>query len=254
MLLHGKSTWIATVGALGALGIGLCSLMPCMRCPGESASAARTSAATMGAPSIADFDVQADLIDVRSASVFGGACHYNGELMTQGGEAFVCLSIRSGVVGGVDLAGVRAAALIAGEGNLKLGGSRESLVFVDPSASAAQADAAVALLTERAQGSLGRVLAVERSAIDCRQVTDGWRVTVGDFVEWSGAPMPDLACCKMPNLVWYEPLVAMNQRRVGLTDRWRAREPRLAIDLDLAHANSSFIGTLAMFDGACAAE
>jgi hypothetical protein len=47
-------------------------------------------------------------VEARTASVFAGACHYNGELTTAGREAVLAWSVKEGSWGGVQLAGVRA--------------------------------------------------------------------------------------------------------------------------------------------------
>ena len=78
-------------------------------------------------------------------------------------------------------------------------------------------------------------------------------VAIGDGIELKGVAMPDRACCKMPNLVWYEPLVPLKQRVVGYTEVWRVREPRLGLEFQRAEENSAFLGRLSFFDGSCSA-
>src|ERR671928_228601 len=82
-------------------------------------------------------------VEARTASVFAGACHYNGELTTAGREAVLAWNVKGGSWGGVDLAGVRAVADVEA--------------------------------------------------------------------------MPDDLCCRMPQLVWYAPLVPVERRKVGYT-------------------------------------
>ncbi|HEX8117567.1 MAG TPA: hypothetical protein VF521_09860, partial [Pyrinomonadaceae bacterium] len=50
-------------------------------------------------------------VEARTASVFAGACHYNGELTTAGREAVMAWSVKEGSWGGVSLAGVSALAV-----------------------------------------------------------------------------------------------------------------------------------------------
>ncbi len=202
----------------------------------------------------ADWKLVANCVEVRSASVFAGACHYNGELMTQGNEALLAISVESGSSQGVELGGVCAAALVAGDKNLKLGGEHKSIVYVSEGASAVQRESIVALLKERSHGELGEILAIDSAALTMRAKGDAFQVVIGDQIALKGVPMPDRACCKMPNMVWYEPLVPLKQRVVGFTEEWRVKEPRLSLDFKRAEENSAFVGQLSFFDGSCRAD
>src|SRR5438132_13368473 len=62
--------------------------------------------------------VRGDYVEVRTASVFAGACHYNGEITTTGRDALMAWNVTSGKWSGVDLAGVRAVAIVTSEVNL----------------------------------------------------------------------------------------------------------------------------------------
>src|SRR5215216_7526373 len=89
-------------------------------------------------------------VEARTASVFAGACHYNGELTTAGREAVLAWSVKEGSWDGVPLAGVRAVAVVGSEANLSdTAAARRSELIVDSSASAAQA-AAMARAIEHA--------------------------------------------------------------------------------------------------------
>ena len=235
--------WVLTsaVVSLGLAGVCAWKFSPCC-CTG---SAPLSQAA-------ADWDLIADVIDVRNASVFAGACHYNGELTTAGGEALLAIAVESGSSQGVDLSGVCAAALVCGEQNLKLGSPRRSLIYVDAKASDAQRDAVVGLLRERAHGELGEILGVESAEVSVVSRGEQFAVSVGDRVQLQGVPMPDRACCKMPNLVWYEPLVPLKDRIVGFTQQWSVKEPRLQLAFQRAEENSAFVGRLSFFEGGCA--
>ncbi|MCA1632087.1 MAG: hypothetical protein LC774_17540, partial [Acidobacteria bacterium] len=63
-------------------------------------------AALEGSRAAAD-GVRGVYVEARTASVFAGACHYNGELTTAGREAVLAWSVKEGSWGGVNLAGVR---------------------------------------------------------------------------------------------------------------------------------------------------
>src|SRR5256886_12382406 len=63
-------------------------------------------------------NVTGDYVEVRTASVFAGACHYNGELVTTGRDAVMAWHVTAGEWQGVDLAGVRAVAGVSADANL----------------------------------------------------------------------------------------------------------------------------------------
>src|SRR6266446_1652052 len=62
--------------------------------------------------------VKGDYVEVRTASVFAGACHYNGEVTTTGRDALMAWNVTSGKSEGIDLTGVRAIAVISAADNL----------------------------------------------------------------------------------------------------------------------------------------
>src|SRR5215467_14990797 len=62
--------------------------------------------------------IRGDYLEVRTASVFAGACHYNGEVTTTGRDAMMAWNVTSGKWQGVDLSGVRAMAIISADANL----------------------------------------------------------------------------------------------------------------------------------------
>src|SRR5215213_10396972 len=100
-------------------------------------------------------------VEARTASVFAGACHYNGELTTAGREAVLAWSVREGSWGGISLAGVRAVAVVGSEANLNdPAAARRSELIVDSDASAAQAAALARAVESAYRAVLGRVVEV----------------------------------------------------------------------------------------------
>src|SRR5438309_11722092 len=80
--------------------------------------------------------VKGDYVEVRTASVFAGACHFNGEITTTGRDALMAWNISSGNWEGVDLAGLRAIAVVSADDNLSnAAASRRSEIILDQSAS-----------------------------------------------------------------------------------------------------------------------
>src|SRR5215216_805781 len=59
-----------------------------------------------------------DYVEVRTASVFAGAWHYNGEVVTTGRDAMMAWNVTSGKWQGVDLSGVRVMAIVSADANL----------------------------------------------------------------------------------------------------------------------------------------
>jgi hypothetical protein len=157
-------------------------------------------------------------VEARTASVFAGACHYNGELTTAGREALLAWSVESGSWDGVQLAGVRALAVVGSESNLTDSlATRRSELVVDSSASAAQA-AALARAFESAYGRvLGRVVGVRRAPVSFHAEGKTYKVVEYGRAVLDVEAMPDDLCCRMPQMVWYTPLVPVEGRKVGHT-------------------------------------
>src|SRR5437870_3218330 len=68
--------------------------------------------------------VQGDYVEVRTASVFAGACHFNGEVVTTGRDALMAWNVTAGRWNATDLTGVRAIAIVNSEENLANAHSR----------------------------------------------------------------------------------------------------------------------------------
>src|SRR5260221_3041005 len=94
--------------------------------------------------------VKGDYVEVRTASVFAGACHFNGEVTTTGREALMAWSVTSGKWNGVDLTGVRAIASVSADDNLSNSQARRRAeVILDKSATHAQVVAMIEALKSR---------------------------------------------------------------------------------------------------------
>jgi hypothetical protein len=161
-------------------------------------------------------------VEARTASVYAGACHYGGESVTAGREALVALRFDGGSIAGEDLAGAKVALLLAADANLE----DESLVararaIVDAPRGAGQERAA--LLAARAH--LGaRVLELEgvvAGAVGYETHGDAVEVLVPGVARLAATTMPDRACCKMPQQVWYRPLGAVQGQLVLLCEEFR---------------------------------
>src|SRR4051812_48141647 len=162
--------------------------------------------------------ITGEYVEARTASVFAGACHYNGELTTTGRDAVVAWNISGGRWHNIDLAGVRAVAIISAEQNFSYeSAGRRSEVIIDTAASEAQANALLDMFNTRFSETLGKVVSVRRGPVSFNHQGKAYSVAAGDLALLKVEAMPNDECCKMPNLVWYSPLVPLTDRKVGYT-------------------------------------
>ena len=95
-------------------------------------------------------NLRGDYVEVRTASVFAGACHYNGEVVTTGRDAMMAWNVTSGKWQDVDLSGVRVLAIVSADANLgETNAARQSEIIIDSNASRTQALAMVNALKEK---------------------------------------------------------------------------------------------------------
>ena len=182
-------------------------------------------------------------VEARTASVFAGACHYNGELVTAGREALCVWSLESGSWQGVDLAGVAIAAVVGAEDNLaRAEAPRRSVVHVDAAAAPAKAAAAVRWLAATRGDLLGTIVEVRADALSVAITPETFRASAPGAFELSGATLPDRACCKMPQNVWYQPFERLAQPLVGLDATFEASAPTLDRAWSRPGENAAFTG------------
>ena len=163
--------------------------------------------------------LRGDYVEVRTASVFAGACHYNGEVVTTGRDAMMAWKVTSGKWQGVDLTGVSVMAIVSADANLaEDNAARQSEIIIDSAASRTQALAMVNALREKYASSLGKVVEVRSAPISFERNGRTYAVVTNEAAINVEA-MPNDLCCKMPNLVWYTPLVGLENRKVGYTSK-----------------------------------
>ncbi|MGC4031986.1 MAG: DUF1326 domain-containing protein [Tepidisphaeraceae bacterium] len=184
-----------------------------------------------------------DYVEARTASVFAGACHYNGERVTEGKSAIMAWSIKAGEYNGVDLAGVRLLAVVGCDDNLaEANATRKTELTVDAD-SDTKAAAAVAWVKATVAGQIGEVVAVRRSAVTFKQASDVFTVNAAGEASMTVKAMPDRACCLQPNLVWYTPLMPIENQRVGYTEVATYTAGRVGNTWERTAENSAFYGT-----------
>jgi hypothetical protein len=185
-----------------------------------------------------------DYVEARTASVFAGACHFNGELTTTGRDAEIVWHVRTGSSAGVDLAGLTAVAAVTSSENLKNESApRKAMLFIDDRATPAQAAAMADLLTSRYKGALGQVVAVKRTPVTFSRRGDSFQMTAKGVGTLAVDAMPNHECCKQPNLVWYQPLVEIEGRRVGFTRESGVEDATLGSAWSKSNQNTAFYGT-----------
>jgi hypothetical protein len=189
--------------------------------------------------------VRGDYVEVRTASVFAGACHYNGEVTTTGRDALMAWRVTSGAWKGVDLSGIRAVAVISADANLSDdNAARQSEIVIDSAASRMQALAMLNALKEKYASVLGTVTGVRYAPINFVHSARAYSVSA-DEVRINVEAMPNDLCCKMPNLVWYTPLVGLENRKVGYTIKADYFGGKISEPWSRSGENSAFYGNFA---------
>lgn len=190
--------------------------------------------------------LRGDYVEVRTASVFAGACHYNGEVVTTGRDAMMAWHVTSGSWQGVDLTGVRAMAIVTSDANLSDDkAARTTELIVDSQVSAAQSQAMLNALKQKYAAALGNVATVRNEAITFNRNGRSYLVKADDATIDVEA-MPNDLCCKMPNLVWYSPLVGLENRKVGYTIRAGYSGKAIGTPWSRSGENSAFYGSFSL--------
>jgi len=193
-----------------------------------------------------NISLRGDYVEVRTASVFAGACHFNGEVVTTGRDALMAWSVTSGKWQDVDLTGVRVMAIVSADANLAEGNAtRKSEIVIDSHASRAQALAVINALRSRYAASLGDIVAVRSAPISFERKGRTYAVVTNDAAINVEA-MPNDLCCKMPNLVWYTPLVGLENRKVGYTSRALYSGKTVGEPWSRSGENSAFYGSFSL--------
>lgn len=188
-----------------------------------------------------------DYVEARTASVFAGACHFNGEVVTTGRDAVMAWNVKQGNWKGTDLAGLRAVAVVAATDNLaQQQAARRSEIVVDGAVSDAQATALVEALQTKYAGSLGKIVSVRRGDVAFRSQDKVYAVDAPGFASLAVRAMPNDECCKMPNLVWYAPLVQLTHRKVGYTARASYAGGTVGEAWHRTGENSAFYGSFSL--------
>lgn len=161
--------------------------------------------------------IYGDYVEARSNHVYTCGCLYSGEMVTDGREAIVVWSFERGSYRGAVLDGVKALAVLLGEGTLSLPGPRRAAFYVDGAPSEAQRRAVIELLAERYPAAIGEIVAVRSAPIAFRKDAEGVRVRIPDVVEVHvrKARLPEDA--HYGSVLWYEPFIALADSTMAMT-------------------------------------
>ena len=189
--------------------------------------------------------LRGDYVEVRTASVFAGACHFNGEVVTTGREAMMAWNVTSGKWQGVDLTGVKVMAIVSSDSNLSdKDAARQSEIVID-SPSRQQSLAMLNAIKEKYAASLGNIVKVRNATISFVREGKTYAVAADDATINVEA-MPNDLCCKMPNLVWYTPMVGLENRKVGYTTNANYTGNTVSEQWSRSGENSAFYGSFSL--------
>jgi hypothetical protein len=189
--------------------------------------------------------IKGDYVEVRTASVFAGACHFNGEVVTTGREALMAWNFVSGRWNGTDLSGLKAIAVVSADANLdNAGAARRSEIILDSSANHDQKAAMIEALKSRYAPTLGEIVSVRSAPINFKHEGKSYEVASAETAINVEAMANDL-CCRQPNLVWYSPLVQLSGRKVGYTLKASYSGDTVGDAWERNGENSAFYGSFA---------
>ncbi len=169
----------------------------------------------------------AEYVEARDCTVFGGACHVNGEVTGQGRSALLAWNF--GAAG-------RVVAAVESDENLGRGGARRAVLYVDGLRSGG--------LDEVTRAAGLTVVAVHQASVTWQRSGDQFHVAVEDVLELTGAALADRSCCTMPGSVWYAPLAnQVSAPVVGNPSRCRFVGGDGLVGWRYEDANTAFVGT-----------
>jgi hypothetical protein len=154
-------------------------------------------------------------------------------------------NVTSGKWQGVDLAGVKVMAIVSSDANLSdKDAARQSEIVID-SPSRQQSLAMLNAIKEKYAASLGNIVKVRNATISFVREGKTYAVAADDATINVEA-MPNDLCCKMPNLVWYTPMVGLENRKVGYTTNANYTGNTVSEQWSRSGENSAFYGSFSL--------
>lgn len=162
--------------------------------------------------------VTGQYLEDRSSRVYGCPCEWSSEYSSGGREAVLAWRIESGEYEGESLAGLRLAAVLAGEFTLSVATSpRRSALFVDADAPAVQRRAGVDWLRSQYAEILGHVLGVDEVPIQFKLDADSATLRVGDILDLEMRRANLLEDTQSWASLLYDPLTKLTSSTLGTT-------------------------------------
>lgn len=192
-------------------------------------------------------NVQGEYIEVRSASVYIGPCHFGSEYVEDGKEATLVWNFQDGNWNGVSLNGLTAVAVVSAKSNLAIDmKTRMSALYVDAKATLEQQSAITEMLTTRHADVLGNIVTTQNAPITFSKNGTKYNVEVGEVLTLSANRYP-CAKCTQPHQIWYEPLIEISNAIVGKSDMYRYKDSYLPVNWQQGEAaNNVFVGNFSM--------
>lgn len=209
---------------------------------GLALASALVAGAAQAAPA-----VTGDYVESRSANVYVGACHHEGEVPTAGRNALLAWNIKGGSMNGVDLKGVAAVAVVAGDKYLALDDAkRRSVLYVSDEATPEQREALVALLKERAPKALGELVDVKTAPISFDASGELYRVQVPGVAFMKIKKQTQMLCCKQPYETWGKPFVPVAAAKAGYCVGVEYKDKGLVQAWSATDQNNAFFGQFSL--------
>jgi hypothetical protein len=191
--------------------------------------------------------VTGDYVESRSANVFVGACHHEGEIQTAGRNAVLAWNITGGEYDGVSLKGVTAVAVVAGDKHLGLpDAKRRSVLYVSDQATPEQREALVALLKDRAAKALGEVVGVKSAPVTFDASGDLYRVHAAGSVHMKIRKQVAELCCKQPYQMWGAPFVPVAAAKAGYCVGVEYKDKELLQTWSSTDQNNAYFGQFSL--------
>jgi hypothetical protein len=191
--------------------------------------------------------VTGDYVESRSANIYVGACHHEGELLTAGRNAVLAWNVTGGEVNGVSLKGVAAVAVVAADNSLNMEGSaRRSVLYVSDQATPEQRDVLASLLQERAGKTLGTVLSVKSAPVAFDASGDLFRVQVPGVAQMKIKKATQELCCKQPYELWSKPLMAVQAPKAGYCLGVQFKDNGLLQSWSATDQNNAYFGQFSL--------
>ena len=191
--------------------------------------------------------VTGDYLEVRSANIFIGACHHEGEMQSLGKEAVLAWNVADGEYRGVSLKGVTAIAVVNADKHLDIeDAKRSSALYINEAATPAQREAFAALVQERAAKALGRVVSIKTAPVSFDASGDMYRIQVPGVAYAKVRKQTSELCCKQPYVLWGKPFVTVKDAKAGYCVSAEYKDKGLLQTWSAQEQNNAYFGQFSL--------